>query len=262
MQSFLVALGTLTTIPVRFARLLPDAVVARSRYWYPLVGLLLAGLMGCWTWLVGLYHAPLLGAFLIVAAWVGITGALHVDGFCDLCDGLFGGKTPERRLEIMKDPHLGTFGLVGGILLLLGKFASVAEILKSRIAWEAKWEVGAAILLARCLVLSVAARARYPRPEGTGKASVEATGWWESLLAVVFALVVMAALPYGESAGIANFAFRAVVVILPVLGMVMMLRLLCERRLGGITGDCLGAAIETAELTYLVSAALLAARSV
>lgn len=246
MQSFLVALSFLTVLPVPSRKLPPPLAVARSRLWYPVVGLLLGALLGGGAALLQAWgRAPPVQAFLLLAAWVGLTGALHLDGFCDLSDGLFGGRTPEDRLRILKDPHLGTFGLAGGVLLLLGKFALVHEVLASP---RAPWIVAAAVTVARCLVLCAAAGARYPRPQGTGKVFIEAARPWE---AVVFAgLALVAAWLADPAAG----ALHALRLFLPPLLAVLGLRWLCARRLGGITGDCLGAAIELAEVLFLLVA--------
>src|SRR5690242_16600444 len=144
MRSLLVALAFLTLVPVRF-RNPPDAGdVARSRFWYPAVGVLLGTALGGWTALLSLWGpSALVSAFLVLLAWVLLTGALHLDGFCDLCDGLFGGRTPEDRLRILKDPHLGAFALAGGVLLLLGKFALLSEMVR----WPQRgpWVVGGAV---------------------------------------------------------------------------------------------------------------------
>jgi adenosylcobinamide-GDP ribazoletransferase len=249
MHSFLLALAFLTVVPVRFRKLPSTDAVARSRFWYPVVGGLLGGLLAGWTVALSLWPgAPLSGAFLLLAVWVGLTGALHLDGFCDLCDGLFGGHTPEERLGILRDPHLGAFGLAGGVLLLLGKFAVLHDLLV-RLPAQTPWLVGGAAAVARCLVLCVAAGARYPRPEGTGKSLVEATRAREGILfALLAALAALpACLPRWE---------KMPLLLGPPLLAVLVLRWLCTRRLGGITGDCLGAAIEIAEGTFLLGALL------
>src|SRR5436309_3166057 len=107
MHTLLVALAFLTILPIRFRKLPSLEVVARSRFWYPFVGLLLGLLLA--SALAGLRMTHLSDgviAFLVLVLWVGLTGALHLDGLCDTCDGLFGGHTPEERLRIMKDPHV------------------------------------------------------------------------------------------------------------------------------------------------------------
>ena len=135
MRSFLIAVAFLTIVPIRFRSQLPAAAVARSRFWFPVVGLLLGLALGGLANLVAGLGKPSLEAFLVLLAWVLLTGALHLDGFTDLCDGLFGGSTPEERLRIMKDPHLGTFGLVGGVLLMLGKFVLLVEVVQKIHGW-------------------------------------------------------------------------------------------------------------------------------
>jgi adenosylcobinamide-GDP ribazoletransferase len=250
-QSFLVALGFLTLLPVRLRSLPSVEVVARSRFWYPVVGLLLGTLLGGWTALLSVSSLSVsLSAFLILLAWVLLTGALHLDGLCDLADGLFGGRSSEERLRILKDPHLGVFGLTAGVLMLLGKFVLVSELLNQRQA-EAGWLLGATIAAARCLVLCLAAGAHYPRPEGTGKALVEGTRGWE---AGVFALLAAGLLGVGVRL---SELLLWLVPLLAALSGVLALRWLCQRRLGGITGDCLGAGIELAEGLMLLAMVLL-----
>src|SRR6266705_6073805 len=126
---------------VRFLSLLPvpgstqlfnkDEVAPRlvvGCEYFPLVGLLLALLL----WLLVLILTPLVPqlvlAALLVAALVILTGGLHLDGLMDSCDGLFGGRTPERRLEIMRDSRVGSFGVLGGVCALLLKFAFFASL--------------------------------------------------------------------------------------------------------------------------------------
>ena len=249
MRNFLVALAFLTILPIRFRKLVSPRDVLRSRYWYPLIGLLLGGVLGGWAELTARSGKPLVAAFLILSAWVVLTGALHLDGFCDACDGLFGGQTAEDRLRIMKDPHLGTFGAAGAILLLLGKWA-VLVTLSERPGDLLPWIVAAAVCVARCLVLVIAGAGCYARLEGTGQALIAA----RPAEAVSFALVGgAAALALLSGTGI----LMALAPFLASLVVVLALTRMALRRLGGITGDCLGAAIEAAELAFLLTAALL-----
>jgi adenosylcobinamide-GDP ribazoletransferase len=271
MRSFLIALAFLTVAPIRFRDMPDAAAIARSRYWYPVAGLLLGALLAGWTWAVSHIAPPAIAAFLVLLFWVVITGALHLDGFCDLCDGLFGGWTPADRLRIMKDPQRGTFAIAGGVLLLLGKFVALSQLLHlQHFPVAAAWTVGIAVLAARCLVLTLAANARYPRDEGTGKLFIEATRNREavafSLLAACAVATLLLALPridYFRPPADRDdyFAVRAafsrvVLWFLLIWLTVVLLRKLCERRLGGITGDCLGAGIELVELVFLLSVAV------
>lgn len=271
MRSFLIALAFLTVVPIRFRDMPDAAAIARSRFWYPAAGLLLGALLAGWTWAVARLAPPALAAFLVLLCWVLITGALHLDGFCDLCDGLFGGRTPEDRLRIMKDPQRGTFAIAGCVLLLLGKFLALQELMHKRFDLAAPWSVGMAILLARSMVLCVAAGARYPREEGTGRVIVEATRVREALLFAALAAGAVAALPFGQlfaerspdaihavyvAIAVENALVLFLVLVLPTWLTLLLVRWVCQHRLGGITGDCLGAAIELAELVFLMIAAL------
>src|SRR5437879_10289558 len=96
--------------------------------YFPLVGLLLALLL----WLLVLAFTPLVPqlalAALLVVALVILTGGLHLDGLMDSCDGLFGGSTRERKLEIMRDSRVGSFGALGSVCVLLLKFACFASL--------------------------------------------------------------------------------------------------------------------------------------
>lgn len=255
MHSFLVAVSYLTIVPVHFREAPSNGAVAQSRYWYPMVGLLLGVILGAITLAALQIGATVAGAFAVLVAWVALTGAFHLDGCCDLCDGLFGGQTVEKRLAVMKDPHLGTFGLVGGVLVLLGKFAAVQALL-TQAPTRAVVMVVTAAFMARCLVLWVAGGAAYPRDEGTGKAFIEGTRahdrWGAALVAAVAAVTAAALL----SADVSGTLIQATILFVPVFLTVMLIRRTCDRRLGGVTGDCLGAAIEAAEVVFLLAATI------
>jgi cobalamin 5'-phosphate synthase/cobalamin synthase len=261
MRSFLAALAFLTIVPVHLRSAPPAETVARSRFWFPVVSLILGTVLGLWSALVLRLPAPGLAAFLILLAWVAVTGALHFDGWCDVWDGLFGGRTEADRLQIMKDPHVGAFGLAAGVLLLLGKYVALQALVLTR-GPELPWVVGAAAAGARCLALIMAAGARYPRPEGTGKTLIEATRAWEAPLFAGSALGIYLVGDIVAGAGRASSVLVCLVQVAATFAAVGALRVVCRRRLGGITGDCLGAAIELAEGVYLLTTALMLPPSV
>ncbi|GCE25044.1 adenosylcobinamide-GDP ribazoletransferase [Dictyobacter alpinus] len=109
-----------------------DRLFLGSAY-FPLVGLLLAALLYLLVWIFGPLVSPLVLAALLVVALVLLTGGLHLDGLMDSCDGLFGGRSPEHKLEIMRDSRVGSFGVLGGICILLLKFSLLASLKPSLI---------------------------------------------------------------------------------------------------------------------------------
>ncbi len=247
-QSLPVALAFLTVLPVRLSRLPPEPVVAGSRIWYPVVGLLLGAGLGFAAYGLTAVASPAVTAFLVLVLWVIATGALHLDGLADLADGLFGGRDPEGRLKIMRDPQVGAFGVAACVLVLLGKFVLLQE-LATRDREAMAHALAASVFVARCGILLMAGLGRYPRPEGTGKAVVAAAGLRDAIAAIVLAVLLNRL--FGPDCGCAGVICAASWALLFVL----VLTWLCQRRLGGVTGDCLGAAVETAELAYLLAAA-------
>ena len=122
----LAAVQFLTLVPPIVRRPFTPVEMGWAVGCFPLVGLLLGGLLAGLDWALVHIFPSGISAVLVIAAWVIVTGALHLDGFLDACDGLFGGYTPVSRLHIMHDERVGAFGLAGGVLLLLIKVASLA----------------------------------------------------------------------------------------------------------------------------------------
>jgi adenosylcobinamide-GDP ribazoletransferase len=177
---------------------------------------------------------------LLVALWAALTGGLHLDGLADACDGLGGGWSRERALAIMKDTRSGPYG-VTAIVLVLGLKAAVLASLPEGLAWRA---LVMAPALARAGPLLLAAIARPARPEGAGHAF--STGvHWPAIAAgwLVAGLVSVATLGAWGALALAVTA---------VLASVWALYL--RRRLGGFTGDTLGALVEVSEAGLLTLA--------
>jgi adenosylcobinamide-GDP ribazoletransferase len=172
-----------------------------------------------------------------LTVWVLATGALHLDGFLDSCDGLFGGRTAEARLRIMRDERAGAFAVIGGVLLLLVKYACLAA-LASR---------AAALIVAPAVArggMAVAVVAfPYARPEGLGRCMKDHAGWWQAALSGIIA--VAAATLAAQWLGLV-----VVAVAVATTGAVAVLVL---RRLPGFTGDVYGALCEMLEAITLLA---------
>ncbi|HOH92769.1 MAG TPA: adenosylcobinamide-GDP ribazoletransferase, partial [Anaerolineaceae bacterium] len=133
MKSLLIAIGFLTTIPVpQIGEYEPDAL-GRSTAWFPIVGLLIGGLVGGAYYGLGfILPAPLVAVFATIV-WVALSGGLHLDGLADSFDGLLPAVSREKRLSILKDVHLGAFGVIGLVLALLAKVVLLFSLPKEQL---------------------------------------------------------------------------------------------------------------------------------
>jgi adenosylcobinamide-GDP ribazoletransferase len=244
-QALRLACGFLTIVPIAPRdRPATDAELADSRYAFPVVGLAIGLVLLFLSDALGRALAPpLVAAFVLVAVGEAISGALHLDGLADTFDGLFLAGTFERRLTAMRDPHLGTFGASALALVLLGKFAAVASL--------ATHNRGLALLAAaaisRTLILVSAGSARYARLEGTGRAVVASTNSNDAIGAALAACAV----------GLAAAHMPGLIAAAVAVGMAWAVTQFASTRLGGITGDTLGALVELGELIVLLALSLL-----
>ena len=184
--------------------------------------------------------------------WAILTRAFHLDGLADCADGLGGGYTRERRLEIVKDPHTGAFGVVAIVCVLLLKYAALSGGTFFVSAWlygQGVWLRQVLLLalvcsLGRLSVLLVAAGSNYARAEGgLGRDFIAGAGWG----VLMFGCIVPAGLAYLVLEG------RALWPVAAVIGAALLLRLIFSRALGGQTGDTLGATVEICEVVALVT---------
>ncbi|WP_057916982.1 adenosylcobinamide-GDP ribazoletransferase [Lysobacter antibioticus] len=244
MRALLAAIGFLTRVPVP-ARVFDDPrAQSRSLAWYPAAGLLIGALLCALAWALQT-RPPLLSAALLLAAWVVLTGALHLDGLADSADAWVGGlaatpeQTRERTLTIMKDPRSGPVGVVAVVLVLLLKFAALASLPAP--AWVA---LLIAPVLARAALTLAFLSLPYVRSGGLGQRLVEAPR-----TACIVALVL--------SAGFCAVGGWRGAVALAVAALVFACwRRICLRRLQGMTGDTCGALTELIEAAVLVALAL------
>ena len=236
MNALLHAIGFLTRIPVP-TRVFADAAAAkRSLPFYPLVGLLIGALLCGLSWLLR-DAPPLLAAAVLLLAWVGLTGALHVDGLADSADAWVGGLGDrERTLAIMKDPRSGPMAVTAVVLLLLLKFAALASL--PRDAWPL---LLAAPLIGRGWLVLAFITTPYARGQGMGSALTGASRA-SNTLALLLALAVVAACGIAAWVGLAMS-------LLVFIGW----RRACLKRLGGFIGDTLGALVELGEAAVLLA---------
>ncbi|HTP00872.1 MAG TPA: adenosylcobinamide-GDP ribazoletransferase [Anaerolineales bacterium] len=247
MTSFIAALQFLLLTPAFIRRPFSPDELGRSVAFYPLVGLLLGGILAAADALFGLLWPIPVRSALVLALWVIVTGGLHLDGFLDSCDGLLGGSTPERRLEIMRDERVGAFGVAGGVLLLLLMFSSLSTLAGDR------W---AALLLAPVLGrfgMSLAVVALpYARDSGLGRDIKDHARRSDLLVAALIALASAIAV------ALLLQSLAPVVVLLAAAAVYWLGTSFVLRRIPGMTGDTYGATNMLMEATtLLVFAAML-----
>jgi adenosylcobinamide-GDP ribazoletransferase len=249
---------TRVPLPARLAAWVghsPELMNGAVRY-FPLTGIFV-GLAGAavFEFCIWLF-TPLVAVSLSMAATVLFTGAFHEDGFADVCDGFGGGYTPDRVLEIMKDSRVGAFGAIGIALLLLIKFSALLSL-----AEGPDPELAAAIIVAGHALSRIAPpllirSMTYVRAEADAKAKplAQQVSLGGLLVALAFGVLPLAFMGYGFDSG---WLFSLGVV--PVLLATAFTGIWFKRRIGGYTGDCLGAAQQVAEVVfYLFTVALLA----
>ena len=239
----------LTRIPVPQRWTGGAETVGQSARWFPLVGLLI----GAAYWAV--FRAAssvlpvLVAAILVVATEALLTGALHMDGLADMADGFGGGHTRADVLRIMRDHAIGTYGAATLLLAILLKVAAIVGLAEARRAdvW---------LLLAPCIArwatacmgfaFPYARRTEQEGASGTGGVA-RFVGWREASIATIITL--SAALALGAWRGLA--AFGLVVLLSTLFGRWSL------RRIGGVTGDTIGACTEISETMVLLTALVL-----
>jgi adenosylcobinamide-GDP ribazoletransferase len=241
LKGLLGAVSFLTRVPTGTGAVAP-AELARFVPWFPLVGALVGAAVGLVYAGAGVLLPPLVAAAVAVTAGVAVTGAFHEDGLGDTADAFMGGRDREDTLRILKDPRLGTFGVVAVAAGLLLRVAAVAALAPA----AALAALPAAHALSRAAAVGLMAAVPPAADTGLGAAYARALGRRQALLGVAAGLVLAVALLGAWALPAAALAGAAA----------LWLGLLARRRIGGVGGDVLGAVQQAGEiLTLLVATA-------
>lgn len=228
------ALMLMTRLPVRGR---PTARAGDAAWAWPVAGLVVAGI-ACTFGLgaIRLGVPPGVAAILILGSQIVLTGALHEDGLADTADGFWGGHTRERRLDIMRDSRIGTYGVVALILSLLLRWSLIAAALTQ----DDIVAVLIAAVVSRAAMAAVMRQLPAARADGLSQGAGRPPGRavWSGL-----GLAALALLTVGGAGLLAAIA---------VAGVVLGLAALAGRKIGGQTGDVLGAVQQVAEITVLI----------
>jgi adenosylcobinamide-GDP ribazoletransferase len=235
----------LTRLPLPGPRAWSDELLARSARYFPLVGLLVGGVVAA-VFLAArqVWPTGALPALLAVAAGVLVTGGFHEDGLADTADGLGGGQTPEQRLTIMKDSRLGTYGALALGLVLAARVGAVAELASG---WAVLGAVIAAHGLGRAAAVAVMCVMPYAADPAASKLKPVARDVraHEVAIAVAFGAAPLVLLPAPTALLAASLG--AIAALGPALA--------ARRLVGGYTGDVLGAVEQAFETAFLLGVA-------
>lgn len=235
-RSFLLAAGFLTRVPLRPGAS-DDAALSRALAFFPVVGLALGALLATAAWLLADHLAAGVCGVMLVAVLAVLTGGLHLDGLADVFDAWGSSKDRERMLAVMRDSRIGAYGASAVALASIAKVVAVAEVL-------ARNDLAAVVafpVVSRALAVVLILAFPYAREEGLGRAFRSTGDDKTPVVAVIVALVLA-----GWFAGFWPVVASGVVALWLASRM--------RARLGGLTGDVYGAAIELSEIAFLLVA--------
>lgn len=245
-RPFVFAWHFLTVVPLSRAHHEPTTQeLAASMAWYPVVGLLIGGVLVTADLVLASFLAAEVVNAVLILLLVLLTRGLHQDGLADTLDGLAGGRTPAERLSIMRDPRIGAIGATGLFLSLILRYAGL-------VALPEELRVPALLCMpavGRWAMVMAAWSSPYARLEGGLAASFLTHLSWLQALASTGIL----ALALGFAFGLKG----AVVILVIVVGVVLAMWVGCRTWFGGITGDTLGATNELMEIVFLLGLPLL-----
>ena len=211
-----------------------EQLAGAVRY-FPVVGLIVGASGAATLWLAAQVLPAPLPAILSTTVTILMTGAIHEDGLADTCDGLGGGATRERAIEIMKDPRIGVFGAIALILMLLLKIATLSLLP----LWTAMAALVASHAFSRFCAVLVIVAGRYVGSADRSRSApvVERVKVGDVVVAALFGLPALVLC-----------GPRVIVAIVVALVLVGVLWRWCVQRIGGYTGDTLGATQQVAEI--------------
>jgi adenosylcobinamide-GDP ribazoletransferase len=235
-MGLLAALQFLTVVPIKCN--FTNQEIGRSSTYFPVVGLFIGLVLLGLNYILKLILPPALVNLLLLSVLVVVSGGLHLDGLADTMDGMAGHRTPDRRLEIMRDSRIGGFGAIALVLVLLVEYVFLNSI-------QGNWFLYSLVLapvLSRWAMVSSIFAHPYARSEGLGKAFKQVVNWQQFWIATLISVIVAVGL--FRVAGMVVMAFTWLIFTLVAFYF--------RGRLKGLTGDTYGAINEIAFIAVLV----------
>lgn len=243
MKRFLIALQFLTIFPIKINSEIAEKDFGRSLLYFPVVGMLIGVLLSAVALLFSFLSDSVAGVLILITS-VFVTGGIHLDGFADTCDGFYGYRSGEKILEIMRDSRVGVMGVLGIVCLLLLKFVLIVNVSQD-ILWKllimmtvfARWSQ----VLACCI-------SDYAREEGKARYFMEFSSKKDLFVAGIFTVVLFLLLMKLDGIVLLVFSLPPILVFVKF----------AKKKIGGMTGDTIGAMSEVAEVLILLFYLLLA----
>jgi len=241
MEHLLIALQFLTILPFKIRTEIKDENYAKALIYFPIVGIIIGAILSIVSLCYLFLPMPVVGMVILIVSTF-ITGALHLDGFADTCDGFYGSKPKEEILKIMRDPRCGVMGVVGIILLLFLKFSLIISIPRG-VLWQS-------LVLMCCFsrwAQAIGCLLPYSRNEGKARVFIKYARKKDIVIAGLLTILASGAL-FGLK-GIAIFFIS----LIPAL---LFIRY-AKAKIDGMTGDTIGAVNEITEASTLFSILIL-----
>lgn len=251
-MSLLSALKFLTVFRIPWPREETSEQVGRSTVWFPVAGLIIGLILAGLNWVFNLFLPFVVANGLTIVALVLITGAMHLDGFADTCDGLSGNKPPEERWKIMHDSRTGAFGVVGVILLLAMKFVLLNTIPQTMIAPV----LVLTPLIGRWAMSYTISSFPYAHKEGLGKVFKDAASPPRFIIASIITLALAVLLTWW--ADLRYYYISGIAVVAVIWLFVTLLAVYFKNKFAGLTGDTYGMINELAETGTLLLMSIIA----
>ncbi|MFC2066923.1 adenosylcobinamide-GDP ribazoletransferase [Chloroflexota bacterium] len=246
-MKFIAALQFLTGIPLPWRREASPEELERSVVYFPVIGLVIGLILAGLNWLFSLvFPSSVVNVFLLVSLAI-ITGALHLDGFADTCDGIAGHKPTEDRHQVMHDSRVGGFGVVGVVLLLLVKYVSLSSIPGPLMMMTLVFMP----VVSRWAMVYALFAYPYARPSGLGKVFKQGASWPRFTAATLITFVVAVFF-------IPLFHLVGLILMFSVWMITVATAAYLKGKFSGLNGDTYGFINEVAEVCVLILVIVLA----
>lgn len=247
MNNFLAALMFFTRLPFHKIKQVPSECFSHVTGWWSVTGWLTGGLSALTFWLLFQVTSSSIAIVSALLVRVLVMGALHEDGLADFLDGFGGGNDKESTLRIMKDSHIGTYGVIGLILYFLLSYVVLANIHPDYVPLI----ILSSDVFAKCISSHIVWFLPYARPGSESKNRTVYTHptALEETLTVISGLCALAIIILPDSPFITNYLNLCLIAIVSI-AVALLLLLLFKKKIGGYTGDCCGALFLITELVF------------